>query len=155
VSNGRFTRAELAVVRRAYAKQISSAADIAHPGVEAAFAAVPRERFLGPGPWKVMRWGGPNGGRYVETPGDDPVYVYTNDVIAIDPARRLNNGEPGLHALLMSRLDLRPGQHAVHIGVGAGYYTALLAEQVGPSGRVTAIEFAPDLAALAARNLAH
>lgn len=41
-----------------------------------------------------------------------------------------------------------------HAGSGTGYYTALLAEMVGPSGRVTGIEFEPHLAEQAARNLA-
>ena len=42
---------ELAIVRRAYAKQTLAAARISDPRLQAAFAAVPREDFLGPGPW--------------------------------------------------------------------------------------------------------
>ena len=34
-----------------------------------------------------------------------------------------------------------PGEHAVRIGAGVGYYTAILAHMVGEGGRVTAIEF--------------
>jgi len=44
------TEAELAIVRRAYAKQVTMRYNAAHPCVEAAFAAVRREAFLGPGP---------------------------------------------------------------------------------------------------------
>lgn len=40
-----------------------------------------------------------------------------------------------------------------HIGCGTGYYTALLAELVGPAGHVTAIELDGRSAASAARNL--
>jgi hypothetical protein len=41
---------ELKIVRRAYAKQVTAAADVGDPRVAAAFAAVAREDFLGPGP---------------------------------------------------------------------------------------------------------
>ena len=50
---------ELLIVRRAYAKQVMAAADIADRRIEAAFAAVPREDFLGRGPWQILRWGLP------------------------------------------------------------------------------------------------
>jgi protein-L-isoaspartate(D-aspartate) O-methyltransferase len=46
------------------------------------------------------------------------------------------------------------GEHAVHIGAGVGYYTAILGHLVGRRGRVTAIEFDPDLAGRAAANFA-
>jgi protein-L-isoaspartate(D-aspartate) O-methyltransferase len=42
----------------------------------------------------------------------------------------------------------------VHIGTGTGYYTAILAHLVGPSGRVIGIEFDAELAARAKANLA-
>jgi protein-L-isoaspartate(D-aspartate) O-methyltransferase len=40
------------------------------------------------------------------------------------------------------------------ISAGAGYYTAIIAELVGAKGRVTGIEFEPELAARARANLA-
>jgi hypothetical protein len=46
---------EQAIVRRAYAKQIMVPLNAADPRVEAAFAVVRREAFLGPGPWPI-RW---------------------------------------------------------------------------------------------------
>ena len=121
-----------------------------HERLEHAFATVPRERFSGPGPWKIVRW---NRG-YVETPSADPVYLYTDDLIALDPARDLNNGQPSLHAVLLSALDAKPGEKVVHIGVGGGYFTALLATMVGADGHVTAIEFDPEMARRATENLA-
>ncbi len=142
---------EMAAVRRAYAKQILAAAGVAAPRLEAAFAAVRREDFAGPGPWQILRWGT----AYLRTPSADPVYLYTNDLVALVPERRLNNGQPSLHAHLLSQAGPAEGEHAVHIGTGAGYYTALMAELVGPSGRVTGIEFDPDLAARARANLAN
>jgi len=49
-------QAELAIVRRAYAKQILATARVRDTRIEAAFAAVPREIFLGAGPWQMMCW---------------------------------------------------------------------------------------------------
>ncbi len=53
-----------------------------------------------------------------------------------------------------TRSGLKEGETVVQIGAGAGYYTAILAELVGPTGRVIAYEIAPDIAARAAANLA-
>lgn len=137
-------------VRRAYAMQVLAAAQIENPALEDAFAAVKREDYLGSGPWDILRWGK----GYVTTPSADPVYLYSNDLVAIDSARYLNNGQPALHALLADRAGPKPGEHAVHIGAGVGYYSAILAEMVGASGRVTAVEYDPELAARAESNLA-
>ena len=46
---------ELAFVRRAYTKHVLANADVDDARVEAAFAAVRREHFLGPGPWLMPR----------------------------------------------------------------------------------------------------
>jgi protein-L-isoaspartate(D-aspartate) O-methyltransferase len=141
--------AALAVVRAAYAKQILAVVEVANPAVEAAFAGVRREDFLGPGPWPALRPGG-----YRPTPSGDPVYLYTNDLFGIVPERGLNNGQPSLHAYLLHRAAPKPGEHVVHVGAGVGYYTALMAHMVGASGRVTGIEFEPELAARARANFA-
>src|SRR5262249_26486846 len=44
--------------------------------------------------------------------------------------------------------------NGAHVGTGTGYYSAILVEIVGRSGRVTAIEIDPALAAAAKENLA-
>jgi protein-L-isoaspartate(D-aspartate) O-methyltransferase len=44
-------REELAVVRRAYARQMLSILGVDNPAIEAAFAAKPREAFLRLPPW--------------------------------------------------------------------------------------------------------
>jgi protein-L-isoaspartate(D-aspartate) O-methyltransferase len=144
------TKAELQIVRRAYAKQVLAAAGVADTRIEAAYAAVRREDFLGPGPWQIVRWLG----GYRRSPDADPVYLYTDDVVAILPDRNLNNGQPSLHALLIAAAAPRPGEHVVHVGAGAGYYTAIFAELVGTEGRVTAIEYDAGLAARASAHLA-
>jgi len=145
-----FTEDELATVRRAYAKQVAFAAGVADQRIEEALATIPREAFLGPGPWEIMR--GPEG--YRTTPTADPVYLYQDVLVAILAEKLLNNGQPSFLALLISLGRLQPGEHAVHIGAGVGYYTAVIAALAGASGRVTAVEYEPLLASRAAANLA-
>jgi hypothetical protein len=58
--------------------------------VTAAFARVPREDYVGPGPWLIGRRQ-----RYTKT--SDAAALYDNVLVSIDPKRTLNNGEPGLH----------------------------------------------------------
>src|SRR5689334_3497523 len=142
-------QAELRIIRGAYAKQILAAATVDNPRLANAFATIPREDFLGPGPWLILRWT-----RYMATPDADPVYLYTNDLVALMPERYLNNGQPSLHAYLMHQAAPVAGEHVVHVGTGTGYYTAILAHLVGPSGRVTGIEYDLELAAKARACLA-
>jgi protein-L-isoaspartate(D-aspartate) O-methyltransferase len=142
---------ELRIIRAAYAKQILAAARVVdNTRLEAALSATRREDFLGAGPWWIVRWFGD----YVTTPDADPVYLYTNDLVGIVPERRINNGQPSLHAHLIHQASPAVGEHVVHIGTGTGYYTAILAHLVGPSGRVTGIEYEPELAARAKTNFA-
>src|SRR5207237_6424486 len=90
---------------------------------------------------------------YRTTPSRDPIYLYDDDVVAVIPERNLNNGQPSFLAALIAGAAPRPGEHAVHVGAGVGYYTAILARLVGRAGRVTAIELDPMLAERAEANL--
>lgn len=141
---------ELAIIRRAYAKNILATVQLDDPRLEAAFSEVPRENFLGPGPWVIPRWVG----GLVPTPTADPVYIYIDNIVQIVAEKRLNNGQPSGHAKWMAAASVRPGDHVVHVGTGTGYYTAILAHMAGPAGKVTGIEFDPDLAGRAKANLA-
>jgi protein-L-isoaspartate(D-aspartate) O-methyltransferase len=141
---------ELALVRRAYAKEIAAIAGIPDARVETAFAEVRREDFLDPGPWLVIG----ERGDYVATPSDDPAFLYLDHVVAILPQQHLNNGQPSLHAKLLAHACVQTGEHVVHIGAGTGYYTAIMAQLVGSSGSVTAIELHTGLAVRAQDNLA-
>ena len=118
-----FDEAELAIVRRAFARQMMAIAEVQDDRVEQAFAAVRREKFLGPEPWQFVLWK-----QTVTLPRSDPVSIYQDVVIALVPGRGVNNGSPSLHAKMMHDLAVEPGQHVAHIGAGAGYYTAMLAE---------------------------
>jgi protein-L-isoaspartate(D-aspartate) O-methyltransferase len=115
----------------------------------AAFAATPRERFVGSGPWKVFTAAG-----YIETPSDDPAFLYQDVTVALKPEEQINNGQPTLHAVGLAALNPQEGETAVHVGAGTGYYTAVLAHLVGATGSVFAYELAEDLARRAMDNLA-
>jgi protein-L-isoaspartate(D-aspartate) O-methyltransferase len=137
--------------RQRYAEELRFTARLGSRAVIDAFAAVPRERFLGPGPWRVLS---PMVlGEYWTTEDADPRHLYHDVLVAIDEERRLNNGQPSLWARMFDQMELRQDAHAVHVGAGTGYYSAILAEIVGPAGHVTAIEIDPALAARASENL--
>jgi protein-L-isoaspartate(D-aspartate) O-methyltransferase len=140
---------DLAALRASFAERLAAEAGIKAPRVLAAYAAVPREAFLGPGPWLTL----PDDSGYRSTPDGDLVHLYQNVAVAIDPARVLNNGAPGFLGRIFEALQLREGQRVAHIGCAVGYYSAILAEIVGPSGHVLAIELAPELCERARRNL--
>jgi len=144
-----FSPAELAVVRRAFARQMLAVAGVENAAVGAAFAGVAREAFVGPPPWTTAL---PSVGYHVLS-GSDPVVLYQDFIVTLDRARGVNNGSPSLHARLLDALGPKPGEHIVHVGAGSGYYSALLAELVGPSGKVTAVEFDAALAERARASL--
>jgi len=142
--------ATLKSARRRYAQELRYVANVRSRAVLRAFATVPRERFLGPGPWQIL---GYNFEDYWTTPDADPRHLYHNILVAIDPKRRLNNGQPAFWAFLFDALDIKPGERVAHIGAGMGYYSAILAETVGRKGRVAAYEIDRGLARRARRNL--
>jgi protein-L-isoaspartate(D-aspartate) O-methyltransferase len=144
----------LAVIRHAFAQRLSFVTGIDDPRVEAAFAAVPREDFLDPGPWRTVLWPRTGSDAYILTPSADPAWLYMDCIFAILPERHLNNGQPSLHARLIGQASIKEGDHVVHVGSGTGYYSAIMAHLAGPAGRVTAIEYDPALAERTRRNLA-
>lgn len=135
--------------RRRFAAELAEKLALQTPGLADALASVPREFFLGPGPWLVLRV--PEG--YTSTPDADPVRVLQDVPVALDAARLLNNGSPSVVARMIDALAPRPGDTVVHMGCGTGYYSAVLAEVVGPQGRVVAIEIDLELAERAKRSL--
>ena len=143
---------DLALRRRFFADEIEAVANLSSPALIEALATVPRERFLGEGPWLVLSEADiltpPR-----RTPDAHPRRVYHNIGIAIDASRRLFNGMPSLLSGAIEALGIQPGHHVLHIGTGTGYYTALLAHCTGPTGRVVGIEVDADLGDRARRAL--
>lgn len=163
-------RPDLESTRRQYAEQIR---DVlwrrCHVRLSdelcSAFARVRREDFLGAAPWLIRGTATKNicqqiASRFSRRPHtrdwttDDPTRLYHPDiVVAIDASRGLNNGQPSGLALWLHYLELEPGDRVLHVGCGLGYYTAIIATVVGPTGRAVAVEVAAELAARARANL--
>jgi protein-L-isoaspartate(D-aspartate) O-methyltransferase len=160
------TNMDLTMRRRFFAEEIEAVCKLRSSELVDAFASVPRERFLGPGPWIVLgegeamlsmaMWRGGSGEpiKLRTTPDADPARVYHNIAVAIDAERQLFNGQPAAIATWIDALELKRGASILHIGSGLGYYTGVMAHCVGPNGRVVAYEVDEMLAADARRNLA-
>jgi protein-L-isoaspartate(D-aspartate) O-methyltransferase len=140
----------LETARKEYARQVTALARIA-PGsaIEAALATIPRERFVGPPPWRIVSQRG-----RVRTTSADPAMLYQDVLVSLGGEPGLNNGQPSLHAMCLAVLDLKKGGRVIHVGAGTGYYTAVMAMLAGETGVVDAYEIEPDLAARAQQNLA-
>jgi protein-L-isoaspartate(D-aspartate) O-methyltransferase len=133
------------------------------PAVLEAFRAVPRHRLVpvfwevSDGPWAPLR-------QPVEHRADDGDLLaleLLHDVERAFPTRRPDGdvvttsaSAPRLLAAQAEELDLRPGMSILEIGTGPGYFAALLAELVGPSGRVVSVEVDEEVAAAARARLA-
>jgi protein-L-isoaspartate(D-aspartate) O-methyltransferase len=142
---------DIAAARRWFAEELRYTAHVRSHSVVEAFASVPRERFAGPGPWRILS--SIRGREYWTTDDADPRRLCHDVLVAIDETRRLNNGQPSLWACLFDQLQLGRGARVIHVGAGGGYYSAVLADIVGPSGRVVALEFDPGLALRSRDNL--
>lgn len=136
----------LAQCREQFAHLISRKGSVTDPRIATVFSRIPREHFLGPGPWCISERGD-------MSPSSDPEYVYQDMVIALAPSQGITNGQPSLHARCMNAVAPAPGERVVHVGAGTGYYTAVLAELVGRHGHVTALEIDQALAHKARQNL--
>jgi protein-L-isoaspartate(D-aspartate) O-methyltransferase len=135
--------------RTFYARFICTSAKIDDPRIEQAFREIKREPFAGPGPWWMNIAGYP----YVQTPDDDPAFLYQNLLVALDREQGINIGEPLWHAYWLKACNVKEAEVVVQIGAGSGYYMAILAHLVGPKGRVYAYEIDEALAARARENV--
>ena len=134
---------DLDLRRRFFAEELEAVARLRSPALVNAFAAVPREAFLRPGPWTVLADSAesymPGSGMRTSTTVDaNPARVYHNIVVAIDPSRQLFNGQPGTLGAWIDLLEPPRGGRVLHVGAGLGYYTAVIGECVGSDGGVVA-----------------
>lgn len=104
---------------------------IADPRVREAFAAVDRRGFL---PEYELRFAA----------DDRPLLI----------GHAQTNSQPSTVAAMLELLDVREGQRVLDVGAGSGWTTALLAQLVGPTGRVVGVEVVPELARWGADNVA-
>ncbi len=67
-----------------------------------------------------------------------------------DTALPIGNGQtisqPYTIAVMLSELDLKPGQKILEVGSGSGYVLALISEIIGKKGRIFGLEVVKDLA---------
>lgn len=104
--------------------------------VERAFRKVPRHLFLPDLPAD-------------QAYHDEAVATKWEDGVAVSSA-----SQPSMMAIMLEQLELQPGHRVLEIGAGTGYNAALMAEQVGPTGSVVALDIDDDLVRGAADHLA-
>lgn len=136
--------------RARFSTEVAALGGIRSPSVLRAFATVPRERFLPPGPWMIETISGV----YYATEDDDVSHVLHAVGVALDANRRLNNANPAKIGRTLEMADFRPGNTVLHVGAGFGYFSAIMAELVGRDGHVIAAEIEKDFALSARSNLA-
>lgn len=118
-----------AEIRNALTDQLRSDGMITSPVVERAFRAVPRHLFVPEGtPLEVAYH------------ADDSVTIKTDQ----DGAIISSISAPFIQARMIEQAGLKPGMSVLEIGSG-GYNAALLAEVVGPDGRVVSVDIDPEV----------
>ena len=141
---------DLTAARRYYAEEIKYRGQISSHRLLQAFAAIPREGFLGEGPWRIRSEVVHD---YWSTEDANPIHLYHDVLVAIDEDRKLDNGLPSLWARLFDILNIKENERVVQIGCGPGYYSAILSQVVGPAGTVVAIDCEGTFVQRAQRNL--
>jgi protein-L-isoaspartate(D-aspartate) O-methyltransferase len=101
------------------------------PAIERAFLAVDRKDFV---PEKELK------------------YAYEDHALPIAAGQTIS--QPFTVAFMLELLDPQKGERVLDVGSGSGWTTALLAETVGPTGKVFGVERIPELVEYGKDNLA-
>ncbi|WP_329560145.1 methyltransferase, FxLD system [Streptomyces uncialis] len=129
--------AEAEHLRNALVDQILANGHARTPAIEQALRAVPRHVFV---PDATLE----------DAYANAPVHIkYNTDGASISCA-----SQPGVVALMLDQLDVRPGDRVLELGAGSGYNAALLAHLVGEAGHVTTLDVDDDLVEGARAHLA-
>jgi hypothetical protein len=100
--------------RSFYAEYIVAMTGSRDESIVNAFTRVDRQRYCGSGPWQVWTTAG-----YIETPSDDPLFLYHDILIGLLPESTINDGEPSLHAKCLVSVRVGRNERVVHVGVGS------------------------------------
>jgi protein-L-isoaspartate(D-aspartate) O-methyltransferase len=131
---------EEARARSKLVDQLCAKGAIRSEPIQAAFLAVPRERFI---PDVLAERG-------LEAVYSDEAFVTKRDARGMP---RSSSSQPGLMAEMLELLDLRAGQRVLEVGAGTGYNAALMAHIVGITGEVTTVDIDPEIVERARRAL--
>ncbi|MFN7925046.1 MAG: hypothetical protein U0Q16_33420 [Bryobacteraceae bacterium] len=140
--------------RERYAQQIKTAANLRSESLVRALATVPREEFVGASPWRTVARPAPGQMQPIVSEVSNPSELYADVAVFLDQSKTLTNGNPSTLAPWIDGLGLAEGKSVFHLGCGTGYYTAVMAEVVGPGGSVLAAEIDTALASQASASLA-
>ena len=142
---------DTARLRAALAGELAAEGFLRSPVWREAFERVPRHVFAAR--YWVSEADGTWSQRDVADPDQDlqahaMAMVYSNDTLVTridaDGTAISSSTEPSLMALMLERLDARPGHRVLEIGTGTGYNAALLCHVMG-SDAVTTIDLDPTL----------
>lgn len=78
-------------------------------------------------------------------------FAYVNEPLSIGQGQTIS--QPLTVAFILELLELVPGQKVLDVGTGSGWQAALIAEIIGPAGRVVSIERIESLSNQARLNL--
>jgi ubiquinone/menaquinone biosynthesis C-methylase UbiE len=73
------------------------------------------------------------------------LFLFGADISKMELSRMTSRAGWQLPHRVMASLDVEPGDHVADIGAGDGYFSFILADAVGPEGRVYAVEVEDDL----------
>jgi protein-L-isoaspartate(D-aspartate) O-methyltransferase len=137
-------------LREAFVAELAVHGGLTSASLLRAFAKVPREQLLPPGPWIIES----ADASYYATEDDNIAHVLHAVGVAIDTKRDLISANPAKIGRMLEATRIAPGETVLHVGAGLGYFSAVMAELVGPEGHVIASEIDSDLADRARSNLA-
>src|SRR5271154_6064738 len=109
----------LADFRSVFADAVCAKGACRDPRIREAFARVPRHTFVEPGPWRFAEDG-------PLSASADPALLYQDLALGLAPDRGIPTGLPSLRARSLDACAPKLGESVVHVGAGAGYFTAIL-----------------------------